>query len=203
MLTEFLWLTWLTLNKFQRNLLRRKLDKWLKCFLPKLKRESTRTARCRLLASVERQEFEDRYNAINWRFCKFDGNKGIIFYENKYQLEEFEATSFQKKILRENSELLNVLISRSEINEENGKWQLSNSMKNKMISEGGEAILFSETFGEKEFAVRVQVFDPLLFTQKFRTNEIKWTTHLISGKNNNFGEFKSFRSCERWQIQKG
>jgi hypothetical protein len=187
MITEFLWLTLLTLKKDEREALRGKLDEWLKCFLPKLKRESTRTAKCRLLASVERHEFEYKSDAEKWRYCKFVGNKGIIFKENKGQLVDFEATSFQKKILRENPELRNVFIGRSEIKEENGKWQLLDGLKEKIISEGGEAIVFSEKFGENEFAVRVQIFDPFLFTTMFAANQIKWKTHLFCGENYNFG----------------
>ena len=183
MITEFLWLTLLTLNENEREALRGRFDEWLKCFLPKLKRESTRTAKCRLLASVERHEFKDKLNAISWRFCKFDGNEGIIFDANKKQKEVFDATSFQKKILRENPDLLNVLIGRSEMKEENGKWQFLDGLKKKMISEGGEAIVFSEKFGDGDFAVRVQVFDPFLFTTKLAANQIRWTTHLISGEN--------------------
>jgi hypothetical protein len=171
MITEFLWLTSLRLKVFQRDFLRRKLDKWVKCFLPKLERESTRTDKCRLVASVERLEIGNEYNAVIWRFCKFDGNKGILFDVNKKQLEEFRATSFQKKILRENPELLNVLIRRSEIKEENGKWQISNELEEKKI------IVFCEKFGETEFAVRVQIFDPFLFTKMFPANQIKWRTH--------------------------
>ena len=192
MITEFLWLTLLTLKEDEREALRGKFDEWLKCFLPKLKRESTRTAKCRLLASVERHEFRDNFNAIYWRFCKFDGNKGILFDENKEKLEEFYATSFQMKILRENPDLLDIFIGRSEINEENGKWQFLNGLKEKIISEGGEAIVFSEKFGESEFAVRVQIFDPFLFTTMFAANQIKWKAHLISGGNYYFGELKSF-----------
>ena len=124
MITEFLWLTSLTLKEDEREALRDKFDKWLKSFLSKLERESTRTAKCRLIASVERHEFGFYSTAKNWRFCKFDGNKGKIFYQNKEQVDEFEATSFQKKILRENPELLKIFIGRSEIKEENGKWQL-------------------------------------------------------------------------------
>ena len=36
-------------------------------------------------------------------------------------------------------------------------------------------------FGNKEFAVRIQCFDPFLFTNKF-VGKTKWKTHLISGK---------------------
>ena len=192
MITEFLWLTCLTLKKYKRKKLRGKLDEWLKCFLPKLKRESTRTEKCRLVASVERHELGDKENVIDWQFCKFVGNKGIIYDKDEYKKEEFEATSFQKKILSENPDLVNVFIGRSEIDEENGKWLISNELEEKMISEGGEAIVFCEKFGETELAVRVQVFDPFLFTTMFAADQIKWKTHLISGKNYYFGELKSF-----------
>jgi hypothetical protein len=202
MITEFLWLTLLTLKENEREALRGKFNEWLKCFLPKLKRESTRTAKCRLLASVERHEFVDEYIAINWRFCKFVGNKGILFDKNEKKREEFEATSFQKKILRENPDLSNIFIGRSEIEEENGKWQLLDGLKEKIISEGGEAVVFCEKFGEKVFAVRVQIFDPFLFTTMFAANQIKWKTHLISGENYNFGELKSFKISELRLIMK-
>ena len=196
MITEFLWLTLLTLNENKREALRDKFDEWLKCFLPKLERESTRTAKCRLLASVERHEFGDDGNASVWRFCKFDGNKGIIFDEDRDQLEEFKTTSFQKKILRENPDLLNILISRSEIKEEAGEWKFLDGLKEKIISAGGEAVVFSENFGEDEFAVRVQIFDPFLFTQKFRAYQIQSKTHLISGKNYNFCLLRLFKISE-------
>ena len=108
MLTEFALLTALTLTDDEREVLRNKVNGWVKSILPKLKRESSRTEKCRLIASVERHEFRYNYNAIKWRFFKFVGNKGILFDEKKRQLEdsrtgrpfgEFEATSFQKKIL--------------------------------------------------------------------------------------------------------
>ena len=185
MISEFLWLTLLTLNEDDREALRGKLDEWVKCFLPKLERESTRTAKCRLLASVERHEFENKYDARDWQFFKFVENKGVLYNKDKKQLDdggEFEATSFQKKILRENSNLSDVLIGRFEIKEENGEWKLKNELKNKLISEGGEALVLSEKFGDVEMAVRVQVFDPFLFTKKFGADKIEWKTHLISGE---------------------
>jgi len=181
MLTEFALLTALTLNSDEREVLRDKIDEWVKLFLPKLERESTRTEKCRLVASVERHEFGRFGSARNWRFCKFDGNKGILFDENEEELEEFKATSFQKKILRQNPTLSNVVLDRSEIMEENGKWNLKNELKNKLLSEGGEAIVFSEKFGENLMAVRIAVFDSFLFTKQFGAGQIKWRTHLISG----------------------
>ncbi|CBY15690.1 unnamed protein product [Oikopleura dioica] len=180
MITEFLWLTALTLNKDEKEALRGEINEWMKLFLPKLERESTRTEKCRLVASVERHQFGNDENAGYWRFCKFVGKKGIIFRENQTQLEEFEATSFQKKILDRNPNLSNVFIGRSEIKEENGKWKLENELKERIISEGVEAIVFREKFGKDEMAVRIQIFDPFLFSQKFGADLIKFKTHLIS-----------------------
>jgi hypothetical protein len=52
MLTEFAFLATLTLNADEIEALRIEINNWVKCFLPRLKRESTRTAQCRLIASV-------------------------------------------------------------------------------------------------------------------------------------------------------
>ena len=76
----------------------------------------------------------------DWRFCKFEGPKGFLFDENKGKLDSFSMTSLQKKILRENPDLFNVIIGRSEIKEEYGRWELSCELEEKLISEGGEAI---------------------------------------------------------------
>ena len=99
--TEFSWLTSLTLKKKKREALRGKMDQWVKCFLPKLERESTRTAKCRLIASVERHEFREflETSAADWRFFKFVGKTGIIFNENNRKLEDFKATAIFSEIL--------------------------------------------------------------------------------------------------------
>ena len=68
MLTEFCFLAALTLNSDEKAVLRGEIDEWVKLFLPKLERESTRTEKCRLIASVERQEFREEYDtAADWR----------------------------------------------------------------------------------------------------------------------------------------
>ena len=180
MLTEFCFLAALTLNEDERAVLRGEIDEWVKCFLPKLERESTRTEKCRLIASVERHEFGGYWNAENWRFCKFVGKNRIIFDDDKE--EKFKITSFQKKILRRNPSLKNVFLGRSEIKEETGFWKLNDELKNKIISEGGEAIIFLEKFGNLKAAVRIHIFDAFLFTSNFGANELKWKTNLISGK---------------------
>ena len=169
------------MNEDERAVLRNEIDNWVKCFLPKLERESTRTEKCRLIASVERREFGDDWFARNWRFCKFVGKNGIIFNEWKKELEKFKITSFQKKILRRNPTLENVFLGRSEIKEESGFWKLNDELKNKIISEGGEAIIFLEKFGNLKAAVRIHLFDTFLFTTNFGANELKWKTNLISG----------------------
>ncbi|CBY11880.1 unnamed protein product [Oikopleura dioica] len=180
MLTEFCFLAALTLNEDERAVLRGEIDEWLKYFLPKLGRESTRTEKCRLIASVERQEFERNYTASKWRFCMFVGEDGIIFNDEKKELENFKITSFQKKILRRNPNFKHVFIGRFEIEEENGFWKLNHELKNKIISEGGEAIIFLEKFGNLKAAVRIHIFDAFLFTTNFGANELKWKTNLIS-----------------------
>ena len=182
MLTDFALLTVLTLNSDERAVLRDKIDEWLKCFLPKLERETTRSEKCTLISSVERHEFGDDDNAEYWRFCKFDGTNGTIFDKDKDKLENFKLTSFQKRILRKNPDLKNVFLGRFEINEENGEWNLNDELERKIISEGGEALIFSQKFGNYEVAVRIQVFDSFLFTPKLGVDKIKWKTHLISGK---------------------
>jgi len=181
MLTEFCFLAALTLNEDERAVLRTEIDEWVKYFLPKLERESTREEKCRLIASVERQEFGEDWYAKNWRFCKFVGNYGIIFDDKKYELEKLKITSFQKKILRRNPSLKNVFLGRSEIKEETGFWKLNDELKNKIISEGGEAVIFLEKFGNLKAAVRIHIFDAFLFTTNFGANELKWKTNLISG----------------------
>jgi len=183
MLTEFCFLAagFFSLNEDERAILRNEIDEWVKLFLPKLERESTRTEKCRLIASVERKEFARVRNAVKWRFCKFVGNNGIIFNDEKEKLEKFKITSFQKKILRRNPKFENVFLGRSEIKEESGEWKLNDELKNKIISEGGEAVIFLEKFGNLEAAVRIQLFDAFLFTSNFGANEFKWKTNLISG----------------------
>ncbi|CBY10809.1 unnamed protein product [Oikopleura dioica] len=180
MLTEFCLLAALTLNSDEREVLRNEIDEWVKCFLPKLERVSTREEKCRLIASVERQEFEDDMNAYYWRFCKFVGKNGMILDAEKRKIQKFKITSFQKKILRENPSLENVLIGRNEIEEETGFWKLKEELEREKISEGGEAVIFLEKFGNLEAAVRVHLFDSFLFTTKFGASELKWKTNLIS-----------------------
>ena len=124
MLTEFALLTALTLTDDEREALRDKVSEWVRGFLPKLKRESSRTEKCRLVASVERHEFRgDLIGTFNWRFCKFVGDKGFIFNAEERELEEFTATLFQEKILGQDPSLSGVLVARSEITEEIGEWK--------------------------------------------------------------------------------
>ncbi|CBY40980.1 unnamed protein product [Oikopleura dioica] len=166
MFTEFLWLTALTLNEDEREALKGEINEWVKCFLPKLERESTRTDKCRLVASVERHEFGDDRGA----FYLMKRNK---CWKNSKQLQS-------KKKKFQNPSLSDVFIERYEIKEESGEWKLDNQLKGKLISEGGEALVFSEKFGGHEMAVRVQIFDPILFTKKLGGDQIKLKTHLIS-----------------------
>ena len=160
---------------------RAEIGKWARDFLQKLKRESTRNEKCRLIASVERLEFGNDWNAVQWQYCRFVGDEGIIYDEEKNELERFKQKSVQRKILGRDPNLKNLEISRWEIRAEEGIWKLGNQIERKIIFEGGEAVIFSEKFGNLECAVRVQVFDPFLFTDHFGAGEIELKTHLYSG----------------------
>ena len=54
-------------------------------------------------------------------------------------------------------------------------------LQGKKLSEGGEAIVFSENFGHFEAAVRVHIFDPFLFTDAFGLKSLSWKIHFESG----------------------
>ena len=156
------------------------IGNWLTGFLPKLKRNSTRTEKCRLISSVERMTFEDDQYAYLWQYVRFGEDEGEIFYKNR-SLQKIKLTDFQKMILNSNANLKNEMISRSEIREENGKWDSPAELKTKMISEGGEALVFSEEFGNLKTAVRLQIFDPFLFTKNFGLNSLSWKIHFEKG----------------------
>ena len=162
---------------------REKVECWLKEFLPKLKRTTSRTQKCRLLESVERLNFNDDRYAGWWKFVKFDKEGcGTIFRKNR-KLEEFEQTEFQKVILENGPSFIDKEIGRWEIKEESGDWQLDDNLEKKVLSQGGEAIVLAENFDELETVVRVQVFDPFLFTEKFEEFGYIYEIHLSRGKN--------------------
>lgn len=83
MLAEFVLLASLTLDEGERKVLREEVNEWVKNFLPKLERESSREEKCRLIASIERHDFEKWEVAGDWRFIKFNGKKGILLNEDK------------------------------------------------------------------------------------------------------------------------
>ena len=126
-------------------------------------------------------QFRDDANAFWWQFYEFDGTKGTILNQWKEKKEDFEMTEIQKQILLSEPALMNKEISRWEIEEELGEWDLPHEIKTKLISGGGEAIVFAEQFGSLETAVRVQVFDPFLFTD--RAGSLSWRINLSKGKN--------------------
>jgi hypothetical protein len=152
---------------------------WLTCFLAKLIRTSTRTQKCRLILSVERMEFEDHRQFIYWDYVRFRYHEVEIFDKHKKSRQKVKMTEFQRKILRENPELENEMLSRSDIRKETGEWTIPSELD--IISLGGEALVFSENFGDSETAVRLQIFDPLLFTENFGLRSITWKTHFRKG----------------------
>ena len=87
-------------------------ERWLKDFLPKLKRTTSRTQKCRLLESVERLDFEDDRYSVVWKFVEFDEKGcGTIFDRDNEKLEEFEQTELQKQILENDPSLTSARIS--------------------------------------------------------------------------------------------
>ncbi|CBY31500.1 unnamed protein product [Oikopleura dioica] len=163
-----------TLPVWERENGKKKIEKWLKGFLAKLKRTSTRTEKCRLILAVERMQFENDNYAPLWQYIRFGEENGDIFGKFKQSLQKIKITNFQKQLLKSNAALKNKLIGHSEIKEERGEWQIPAELKIKVISEGGEALVFSENFGICEFAVRLQIFDPFLFTNDFGLDLLTW-----------------------------
>jgi len=157
------------------------MENWHIGFLGKLKRTSTRSTKCRLISSVERMEFENFHYSYRWHFVQFADDEGEIFDKNEECLQKFKITEFQKLLLNSDSMLKNQLLSRSEIKEETGEWTIAADLQNKIISEGGEACVFSENFDGFETAVRVQIFDPFLFTDDFGLDSLSWKMHFEKG----------------------
>ena len=157
------------------------IGNWLAGFLAKLKRTSSRTEKCRLISSVERITFEDNRYAAVWQHVQFGEDEAEIFWSESISLQKIKLTEFQKMIL--NLNLKNVMISRSEIIEENGDWEIEAELKKKLLSKGGEAMVFSEEFENLETAVRLQIFDPFVFTKDFGLDSISWKIHFEKGYN--------------------
>jgi hypothetical protein len=160
---------------------RDKIDKWLKVLLPMVKRTSSRTPTCQLIASIERTEFRTNSIAYQWQnviffnSCSFADNKCSGLYE------KLALTPFQNRILVDNPDLKWKIINRWEIKEETGEWILPNQLKKIVISEGGEALVIAASFGDLKTAVRIQAFDPLLFTEDFPVSSLSYKINLCSG----------------------
>ena len=167
---------------WQRENRKSEVENWMKSFLANLKRTSTRTQKCRIISAVERTDFEDDNYASWWKHVRFgEENVEIIAYTGR-SLQEMKIPEFQKYLLKSDSSLKNQLIGRSEIKEENGEWQIPAELEAKLISQGGEALVFCEKFGNFETAVRIQIFDPFLFTNDFGLDSLTWKIHFEKGK---------------------
>ena len=162
------------------------MEIWLTGFLAKLKRTTTRTQKCRLILSVERMLFEEDWYAAAWEYVRFGDDEAETFWPSKTSLQKLKVTEFQKMILKLDPSLKNQLISRSKIEQETGQRDIPNDLTSRKISEGGEALVFSEIFGEQETAVRVQVFDPFLFTNNFGFWSLSWKIHFGKGRKDTF-----------------
>ena len=149
--------------------------------MKKLKRETTRGDLDRLILSVERMDFEDNHCAV-WTDVIFENGEGKITYDRygEKAIKTWKISPFQKKILDTNDDFEGRNIRRSELKEENGQWYLDPHLCKRMISSGGEAIVLKEQFEQLEAAVRVQLFDPAIFTKN--NNMLDFKIHLSKGK---------------------
>ena len=59
---------------------------------------------------------------------------------------------------------------------------MSDELKAKTISQGGEAIVLEENFDGLDVAVRVQVFDPFLFTEELKNEDVSFEIHCSKGR---------------------
>ncbi|CBY13561.1 unnamed protein product [Oikopleura dioica] len=180
-------LTALKLDKEDREYLRDEINNWaVKIFLPKLKRETDKTEKCRLIASVERHTFEDDIYAIQWKNFQFvenhaESEKFILVDEKRTKISgKMNASFLQKKILGNDSDLLNTFISKNDVKNEGVTkgWKPNEYLEKIFI--GGEAAIFKEKFENHEMAVRVHAFDPFIFTEKLVAGQLKTKTHLFS-----------------------
>ena len=94
--------------------------------------------------------------------------------------------------MKSDSSLKYQLFCRSKIKQETGKWNIPADLQSKKISSGGEALIFSERFEDLETAVRVQIFDPLLFTKDFGFDSLTWKIHFQKGNSFSKVNFKFF-----------
>ena len=148
-------------TRHPEELMREVIKEWLDGFHKRLKRTTTRDDFDRLILSVERREFQDRRGA-RWKEVTFEDGEGEIG-----SLEKWKVTKFQEKILERNPDLKGKKLEKSKLKREEGEWILDPTLEEKKISAGGEAIILNETFGNLDVAVRVQCFDPALFTEQF------------------------------------
>ncbi|CBY16104.1 unnamed protein product [Oikopleura dioica] len=126
-------------------------------------------------------QFEENIYAAWWKYVQYGEENVEIFdtrkNKEKRNLQKMKIPKFQKHLLKSDASLKNQLIGRSEIKEEKGKWQIPAELKTKIISEGGEALVFSENFGNCKTAVRIHLFDTFLFTDKFGYDKLSWKMH--------------------------
>ena len=71
---------------------KREMEIWVKRFLAKLNRTSTRTQKCRLILSVERMQFEVDWYAGSWEYVRFEDEEAEIFRKNKDSLQKIKLT---------------------------------------------------------------------------------------------------------------
>ena len=166
-------------------LTKQQVEKWRESFTKKLKRTTSRNDMDRLLLSVDRTFFDDDKGA-GWTKVKFENGRGRVKYKNGET--GFKITPFQEKLLSKENVQKEIeglkddfWIPKSKLDEETGVWITEDDSKS-TVHVGGEAVVYKEIIGKKEYAVRVHAFDTAIFTLKCSDNDLVYDIHLSTGK---------------------
>ena len=159
--------------------------KWLKSTTPRLKRVTTRTLICRVLEAVKRMDFEKNKFAEEWTKGKFIRSPETTVYlidDNDKVLQEFNPSVYIHFLLNQIFYIGEIIFCRNEVKAEQGHWKTKGFTKGKkLISVGGEAIVFASKLGILgDICVRAQAFDSAVFTSSFEEDEYVYKINLCS-----------------------
>jgi hypothetical protein len=164
-------------------LTKKQVEKWQESFTKKLERETSRNDMDRLLLSVDRAYFDDDKGA-GWTKVKFENGRGRVKYKNGET--GFKITPFQEKLLSKENVKKELKddnwIPKSKLDEETGVWITKGNDSKSIFHAGGEAVVYKEIIGAKEYVVRVHAFDTAIFTPKCSNDDLVYDIHLPTGK---------------------
>ena len=126
----------------------------------------------------------------NWNEVIFGDDEGELWerlypstpYDRPHQSEKWPLTEFQKSLLAKipsKDYCRGEILFRSKLKEEKGEWNMINFKEREIMATGGEAIILSQYVDGLNVAVRVQAFDPALFTKDYE--KYNFLVHLSKG----------------------